>query len=112
MWRPLCVSAMLYAVVVEAVMQQRGGIPRTRNITVGTSGQFVQFVQLSMWVHLKTATNPVRLFNSQADFDADANYYEVGTSEVYSVPLEDRGLWMKGVGGNAAVTLTVFHRKG
>lgn len=94
-------------------LQARGGIPRNKNVTIDTTGRFVQFDALSMWVHLRTATSPVRVFHNEDDFLADINYFEQAVGEpAYSLPIEDRGVWLKGVGGNAVVQMVVVHRKG
>ncbi len=91
----------------------RGGIPRTKNLAIDTTGRYVQFDALSAWIVLRSATAPCRIFHSEADFLADMDFYEQGVADApLSLPLEDRGVWLKGQGGTAAVTLTVLHRKG
>jgi hypothetical protein len=95
--------------------QTRGGIPRIRNLTVATDGTGARpftFEALSMHLCIRTATNPVRVYFSQADFDADENFWEISTSELLDKPIEERCVWMRGVGGPASVDLMVLHRKG
>jgi hypothetical protein len=93
-------------------MQNRGGIPRVRLITIDSSGQYVPFEALSMWLRIKSASGDMRIFTSQADFDAGTNYYELEASEVADMPWEDRGIWLKAGTGSHAVSMIVFHRKG
>lgn len=96
--------------------QTRGGIPRIRQLVVqtdGTNARPFRFEALSMGICLKTATNPVRLFFSQEDFDNDVNYWEHAPGDgTFDKPIEEKCVWMKGVGGPATVTLMVLHRKG
>lgn len=96
-------------------VQTRGGIPRVKQgLSITTSGRKVPFEALSTHVIVRTATNPVRLFFSKADYEADVNYWEVAVGEAnkFDAPLEAREIYMKGNGGTATVDLIVFHRKG
>ena len=92
-------------------LQALGGVPRTRTFTIDTTGRFVQFDALSMWLDIK-ADAALDLFWSQADFDNGVNAHRVDGGERFSLPVEDRGVWMQGVGGDVNVRMTVIHRKG
>lgn len=91
---------------------QLGGIPRIRNITIDVTGRYVQFDALSMHVVVKVTGGTLRVYFKQADFDDDQNYFELATGDDFNLPIEDRGLWVRGVGGASDVQLLVIHRKG
>lgn len=96
-------------------IQTRGGIARCRNFSVDATGYRVRLAennQLTQAVKIRCATNPVRLFFTEEDFDNDTNFWEVGTSDTFELGIEDRAIWMKGNGGDSAVTLLTTLRKG
>jgi hypothetical protein len=92
--------------------QSRGGIARVVTDDIDTTGRIWKFQALSMRLKIRAATFPVRLFFTEADFDAGTNFWEIGTSEDFSEAIEDSQVWLKGVGGTASVTVMVLHRKG
>jgi len=57
---------------------------------------------------VKTGTAAVKVYFSAADYAADERYVLVGTSEVFSAPVEVDELWLKGSGGTAAVELVAI----
>lgn len=94
-------------------MQGRGGIPRGKTVAIDTTGRFVQFDALSAAIVVRASTNAVRLFFSKDDFDGNVNFWEVKTTDIpFVIPLEDRGVWLKGVAGTSDVQLLILHRKG
>jgi len=94
-------------------VQLRSGIPRIRDLSIDATGRFVPFEALSIVVKLqRVAAFPVRLFFTEDDFTNDVNFWEVAVGETFNCPLEDRGVWVKGVGGTSTSTLLVTHRKG
>lgn len=92
-------------------IQNLGGIPRIKRLTVDTTGQFIQFEALSSALHLK-AHGDLRIFATKADFDTDTNFYECVTNEILDIPWEDRGIWLKAGTGSHLAEIIVFHRKG
>jgi hypothetical protein len=93
------------------MLQYRGGIPRIQNFAIDTTGSFVQFAALSMSVRIKTSST-IRIYADDTDFALDQNFYEIPATEIFEMPLEDKGLWFRGVGGTANVQCIVLHRKG
>jgi len=94
--------------------QARGGIPRIMRETVTTTGALYRFPALSTHVQLRATTNPVRVYATAKDFTDDANYWTVapGTAEMLDGPLEDEGLHLRATGGDAAVEILIYIRKG
>jgi hypothetical protein len=92
-------------------IQSNGGVPRVKTAVVDTAGRYVAFEALSSWVHLRAAA-ALRVFHAQADFDAAVNAYEMTAGELYSLPIEARGIWLKSVAGSTTATMTILHRKG
>ena len=91
-------------------IQARGGIPRYLNLPIPAAGTFVEFPQLSIWVRLKVSA-AAKVFASQADMEANQNFAPVSSAEVWELPLEDRGLFIKGDAGAITADLAVILRK-
>lgn len=93
--------------------QFRGGIPRGKTVAIDTTGRFVQFDAISAEIVIRASTNAVRLFFTKDDFDGNVNFWEVRLTDApFAIPLEDRGVWMKGVAGTSDVQMLILHRKG
>lgn len=105
-----------------SLMQGRGGIPRVIRATIDATGRAVTLPVNCNFIQLRTSTNACRLYFLEEDFVADANYIEVpiaaaATPWGWSGPAEvdhstQNQVWIKGVGGNAAIELTAYQRRG
>jgi hypothetical protein len=100
-----------------SVMEHRGGVPHVFAETVTTSGWKHDPKFVSKYLQVMTATNPVKIFFSQADFDAGVNFILVPVPAlqdlvVWEGPVEAREVWFLGVGGSAAVTAVFYQRRG
>jgi len=94
-------------------MQNLGGIPRAKTVSIDTTGRVVPFEALSMSILVRAAGNACRLYFTKDDFDANINFWEVRVADPpLQIPLEDRSIFMRGVVGASDVQLVVFHRKG
>lgn len=108
-----------------SVMTVRGGIPYVlRDAAVQIAGRKIRLPMLIHSLILRNVgTVPVRLYFTQADFDADANYVSVpvpsptypygewaGPVETVSGDHED--LWVRGDGGIGSIELVAFQRRG
>lgn len=93
-------------------LQQRGGIPQQRNLTIDSTGRFVRFNSLTTNLTVKVNTAAVRIFFTALDFTNDTNFREIGVGEVFSEGIEMRGVWFKAVGADAELQITAIIRKG
>jgi len=98
-------------------VQTRGGIPRIfQGIQVPTTGLAPDgawtFGGTSMRLRIRVTTFPVRIYFSQSDFDNDVDYWEIAAGTEFDAQIEERCVWMRGVGGTASADLLVLYRKG
>lgn len=94
-------------------MQARGGIPRALNLSAPTTGLTWPTETLTTSLMLKAATNPARLYFTAADLAADANFWTLATTDApITIPAEVNTLYLRGVGGTAAVSVLATLRKG
>lgn len=89
----------------------RGGQPYV--VAQGTSNvpttlQKWEFPQVANRLILSAATNAIRLYFSQDDATADANYYLIGAGVTIEWPAELGALWTKAQTGAADMTLVIF----
>lgn len=93
-------------------MQANGGVARIKRLTIDTTGRLVPFVQTTMSIRLKVESGTLRIYFKEADFDANDHYLELSAGETLSEPIEDTGMWMIGIGGDAVVQLLTVLKKG
>jgi hypothetical protein len=83
-----------------------------------STGRVHAFPFVSKYLKVRAATNPCKLYFSEADWIADANYVVVpvaGTSTPngeWEGPVEASAVWLKGSGGSSAIELVAFQRRG
>jgi len=105
-----------------SVLQTRGGFPHVFNATVGTAGRVHRPKKQTIALQVMAATNPVRVFFTEDDFDNDKNYIEVPVAALQDIAMwegpvelgEDAQgpvIWFKGVGGNSVVTAVFYQRR-
>lgn len=99
----------------------RGGPPFARMLSVSTGGALgiagdaasvqaaglpFQFPSLTSWVRLVAATNVVKVYFNQTDYDADRAFLTVGTTLPVEMPAELGAVWARSLVG--AATLEVL----
>lgn len=107
-----------------SVVQARGGVPYVLRATIDGTGRKVR---LPFYIsHLKVRNKGagiVRLYFTEADFDADVNYVEAPVAAattpygewegpVETTAGEHDGLWVKSASGSNAIELVAFQRRG
>lgn len=103
-----------------SVLQTRGGVPYLIKASVSTTGRYYRFPFETSFVLMRVTTQDLRIFFSQADFDAagGTNYFTVkkeGTENPngeFAAPMEAKGLWLKAAANSALVEMLVFQRRG
>ena len=97
-----------------SVLTARGGVPRVLNETVTTTGRQYDFPFTCLWLMLRTASAPIRMYFKEADFDANTNYVEIAVGATYwEGPAEVNKIWLMSVGvGDAVVEIIGFQRRG
>jgi hypothetical protein len=102
-----------------SVLTVRGGTPHVfRDTVTNTAGRVHSLPNTSLFLIIRVATNPCKLYFTQADFDADANYILVPIAAAvtpngeWKGPVEIDKVWLKGSGGNSVVELVTFQRRG
>jgi hypothetical protein len=92
----------------------RGGIPRilADGATVPTTLQKWEFPQVSNRIMVSVATNDVRLYFTEEDADADANYHTVASGTSIDWPAELGAIWTRAQSGSAAMDLIIFMVRG
>lgn len=106
-----------------SVLTVRGGIPYVIRESIATTGRKVRLPFFISFLKIRVETNPVRLYFTEEDFNANVNYVLVQpASAIYPYgqwegPVEtcagDRSdLWLRGDGGPSAVELVAFQRRG
>lgn len=92
----------------------RGGIPKviaSGSGNVPTSLQKWEFPMVSNQIVLAAGSNDIRVYFSQADADADANYYTVSSGASIDWPAELGAIWTKAQSGAADMTLVIFQAR-
>lgn len=101
-----------------SVLETRGGVPHVWRASVTTTGQKHILPSVCKALVIRAATNPCRLFFTQADFDANENYVVVPIAAAatphgeWTGPVEANAVWLKGDGGTSSVELVTFQRRG
>ena len=101
-----------------SVLQVRGGVPHVFRATIDEAGRDHNLPSFASFMVIRVATNPCKIYFTLADFTANENYILVpvpSTSTPYGEwcgPVEIDKLWLKGSGGNSAVELVTFQRRG
>ena len=103
-----------------SVLTVRGGVPHIFNATVNnTTGRMHRPKVHVNYLQVKTATNPVKVYFHEDDFDNDANFITVPVAALQDItmwegPVElvDGKIWFRGDGGNAAVQAVFYQRRG
>ena len=104
-----------------SVLTVRGGVPLIFNATVNnTAGRMHRpKCQGVNYLQVKTATNPVKVYFHEADFDNDVNFITVPVAALQDItmwegPVElvDGKIWFRGLGGNAVVEAVFYQRRG
>jgi len=92
-----------------SVLETRGGVPHVLRATISAAGRDHQFPFTSKYLMFKTGLKAVKMYFTQANFDADANYI---LENEWEGPVEASRVWMKGDGGDADIVLIAFQRRG
>lgn len=107
-----------------SLLQVRGGFPHIFNATVTNTGGRVHRPKIqTVWLQVQTATNPVKVYFTEADFDGDVNFITVPVPALQDItmwegPVEmgestnGPAVWFRGVGGNAVVQAVFYQRRG
>lgn len=106
-----------------SVLQVRGGFPHVFNATIDTTGRPHRPKKQTSWLQVKTATNPVKIYFTEADFNAGINFITVPVPALQDITMwegpvelgEDESgpvIWFQGDGGNAVVQAVFYQRRG
>lgn len=101
-----------------SVLEGRGGIPHVFREAIATTGRMHQFPFVAKHVKIRAATNVCRMYFTEADFTADANYVVVPVASAstpygeWEGPVEASQIWLRGVSGSSDVELVAFQRRG
>jgi len=101
-----------------SVLESRGGAPHVFRETIYTAGRVHAFPFVSKYLKVRATTNPCKLYFTEADFTSGTNYVLVpvaGTSTPngeWEGPVEATRVWVQGSGGNSAIELVAFQRRG
>lgn len=101
-----------------SVQEGRGGYPHVFQETVGTAGRHHRFPFTTKYLKIRVATNPCLMYFTQDDYDNGTNVVTVPVPAAetphgeWEGPVEASQIWLKGSGGNTAVELVAFQRRG
>ena len=108
-----------------SVVQTRGGVPYVLRDTIDGTGRKVKFpFYIShLKVRNKGSGGTVRIYFTQADYTADANYVEAPIASaitpygewegpVESTAGDHESIWVKSAAGSNAIELVAFQRRG
>ena len=94
-----------------SVMEIRGGFPRVSRFDSTVTGGMRTTGQITKQLIIRVTTFPVRLYFNEADFDANADYITVTPISEFNAPVEVVNVWLRGVGGTAAVEMLAILRR-
>ena len=100
------------------VLESRGGVPNVFRASIDTTGRAHRFPFMSKYLQIRVATNPCKMYFTEADFNNDVNYVTVPVPAAetphgeWAGPVEAQGVWLKGSGGTSAVELVAYQRRG
>jgi hypothetical protein len=83
-----------------------------------TTGQLHALPFTCLYLIIRVTGNPCKLYFTEADYNADANYVLVPVAAAttphgeWRGPVEAEKVWLKGSGGASAVELVAFQRRG
>jgi len=102
-----------------SLLQARGGIPHVFRDTIDTTGRKHKLpFYTSAMVARNQGSFPVRMYFTEADFTANENFVVLPVPAAtdphgeWVGPVEIENLWFRGIGGSAAIEITVFQRRG
>jgi hypothetical protein len=96
----------------------RGGVPHVWRQTIDITGRTHRFPHTSLYFIIRVAAFPCRVYFTEADFIANANYVEVPVPSAgtpygeWQGPVEAHEVWLRGIGGSSTVELVTFQRRG
>lgn len=105
-------------------MNQTYGVPEPHAWSVDTTGGHFAFDAPTLFLQANPDSGVVRVYFRQADFDADAGapsnthtgqrFIELSAvpprADFFEGPVSARGIWLRGVGGAATVTVVGYTR--
>lgn len=98
-------------------VQQRGGFPLVRDISVDVSGnlngstiQKYEMPVTTTWLEITPTDDGVYVYFSQDDFDQDNNPLAIPAGSPRAAPMEVRQLWFRAFSGTAAVNLLMIQK--
>lgn len=101
-----------------SVLTVRGGVPHVFRATIDTTGRGHQLPFNTLYLKIRASNGPCRVYFTEADFVADANYVLApmpSASQPYGEwdgPVEGNYIWLRGEGGDSDVELVAFQRRG
>jgi len=100
-----------------SLAELRGGYPKVITATVSTTGRSFDFRQFTKYLQVYAATNPAIIYFTEADFTAGTNGLSVPIAAAthpwgWEGPADISEIWVKGDGGNCALTLVAYLRRG
>lgn len=101
-----------------SIAELRGGFPKVFTAAaVPTGGRHFDFRQFTKYLQIYTTGNPAILFFTEADFTAGTNGVAVPIAAAthpwgWEGPADVCEVWIKGDGGNAAITIIAYLRRG
>jgi hypothetical protein len=101
-----------------SVMQTRGGVPEVFRDTITTGGRAHSFRSFLSYIIVRALTNPCRIYFTEADYIADANYVTVPIPAAttpygeWQGPTEIGEIWLRGVTGSSDIEIVGFQRRG
>lgn len=102
-----------------SVLQTRGGIPDVFRDTIDTTGREHNLpFNVSGIIARNKGANIVRLYFTEADFDADENFVELPVATAiqpygeWAAPVEADKIWLRAAAATSAVEVVSFQRRG
>jgi len=102
-----------------SIAQTRGGVPRVIRESVTTTGRRYSFpFYTSYLVARNKGANIIRMFFTEADFTANANYVEIPVAAAtdphgeWDGPTELQAVWLKALTAATNLELVIFQRRG
>lgn len=90
-----------------SLLVPRGGVPQIRRETVTTTGRKYEFTTQSQWLRITNeGANPLEIYFSQEDFDADENFCSLpATTGLFEGPYETKAVWLKSDTGDTTACI-------
>ena len=101
-----------------SVVSNRGGFPHVFRATIATTGRKHRFPFMAKFLKIRAATNPCKVYFTEADFDAGTNYISVPVAAAetpygeWEGPAEVAQVWLAGDSGNSVIELVAFECRG